>query len=169
MKKQIKRADVSKLLISDDYFTKGHFFLKLRQTLVAILGWMGVMLPFAWLLLPLGFPEFTQKYSFYTYVEEFQTLRFLLIFLSISFVLILILYSGLTIWNNYRFKNFLQKNVLFDEERLEKRRKLLNEAYDERFASKEIRHTVNYYSVSEEQNLDKDFFKELYKKNEVSL
>lgn len=169
MKKQIKREDVSKLLIADDYFSDGHFLLKLRQTLVAILGWGGVFLPFIWLSIPLIFPKFAEEHSFNIYAEEFQTLKFLLIFLTISFVFILILYICLTIWNNYRFSHFLQKDPLFDEKRLEKRRRILNEAYDEHFCSKDKRYNAKFYSVPEEQNLDKDFFKELYKKNEVSL
>lgn len=43
MKKMIQRKDVSKLLVSDDYFSEKHYLLKIRQTLVAIIGWMGVI------------------------------------------------------------------------------------------------------------------------------
>ncbi len=169
MKKMIQRKDVSKLLVSDDYFSEKHYLLKILQTLVAIIGWMGVILPFVWLSIPFVFPKFAEEYSFRTYAEGFQTFRFLLIFLTISFVFILIFYICMTIWNNYRFSHFLQKEPLFNEKRLEKRKKLINEAYDERFCPEEIRHNVKFYSVSEEQNLDKEFFRKMYKDNEVPL
>ena len=56
-----------------------------------------------------------------------QTLKFLFIFLCIMFVVIAVIFILLTIWNNYRFKNLLQKSVQYDEERLDARRQLLKE------------------------------------------
>lgn len=169
LKKQIRREEVSELLVSDEYFTKKHVALKFWQTLVAILGWISVFVPFIWLSIPSIFPNFAKKYSFYTYVEELQALKFLLLFLAISFLFILVFYICLTIWNNYRFNYLLQRKKLYDEEKLEKRKQLLEEAYTERFCTEEIRHTVKFYSVSEEQNFDKDFVKKKYKDNGVSL
>ena len=92
------------------------------------------------------------------------TLLFLFIFLSLSFVFLAILYIILTFWNNYRFKHFLQKEKQYDAERVDVRRKLINQAYDERFGTKDFRHNVCFYSVKEEQNLETDFVKKLYQK-----
>ena len=77
-----------------------------------------------------------------------------------------ILYIILTFWNNYRFKHFLQKEKQYDAERVDVRRKLINQAYDERFGTKDFRHNVCFYSVKEEQNLETDFVKKLYQKGE---
>ena len=60
----------------------------------------------------------------------------------------------------------LQKEKQYDDERLNKRRELLNKAYDERFGSEEFRHKVCFYSVKEEQNLETDFVKKLYQEGE---
>ncbi|MBO0452030.1 cell division protein [Candidatus Enterococcus murrayae] len=169
MKKQVKREEVSKILISDDYFLTKKLGLKARQTIIAILGWMGFFLPFIWIGLPFVFPTLAKKLSFRTYREELLTLKFLVLFLIASFLLIAILYVGLTFWNNYRFSHLLQKRKLHDEEKLEKRKALLEEVYAKRFGSREYRHTVKFYSVSEEQNFEKGYVKELYKKNGVPL
>lgn len=76
------------------------------------------------------------------------------------------MYIILTFLNNYRFKHFLQKEKQYDAERVDVRRKLINQAYDERFGTKDFRHNVCFYSVKEEQNLETDFGKKLYQKGE---
>lgn len=169
MKKRITREEVSKLLVLDNYFNKKHHVLKIGQTVIAVLGWLGVVLPFVWSSIPFVSPKFAGKHSFYTYLEEFQLLKLLVPFLALSFVFILIFYLCLTIWNNHRFRHLLQKEKLYNEERLEKRTQLLENAYTERFGPKEIRYKAKFYSVSEEQNFDKDFVKNLYKENGVEL
>ena len=60
----------------------------------------------------------------------------------------------------------MQKEKQYDDERLNKRRELLNKAYDERFGSEEFRHKVCFYSGKEEQNLETDFVKKLYQEGE---
>lgn len=39
MEKKVKREDVANLLIKDKYFSKGNNWLKLKQTIIAIIGW----------------------------------------------------------------------------------------------------------------------------------
>ena len=68
-----------------------------------------------------------------------QTLKFLFVFLCIMFVVIAVIFILLTIWNNYRFKNLLQKSVQYDEKRLDARRQLLKDEYDKRFGPEEFR------------------------------
>lgn len=159
MKQNLSREEAKKSLVYDPYFEKGHYGSKIFQTLVAILSWFGVLIPFV-------FPNRAQYNHIVVYLEEKTTLLFLLIFLSVSFVFLTILYILLTFWNNYRFKHFLQKEKQYDDERLNKRRELLNKAYDERFGSEEFRHKVCFYSVKEEQNLETDFVKKLYQEGE---
>ncbi|MBO0482945.1 cell division protein [Candidatus Enterococcus courvalinii] len=169
MKPKITREEVEQLLVSDAYFEKKNYALKLLQTVVAIIGWICVILPFVWLLLPFIFPEKAWKNHLVVYKDELQTLKFLVVFLSIMFIVIAIFYIGLTLRNNFHFKNFLQKKVQYDEDRLEKRRQLLSKAFNERFGPEEVRKEVCSYSVQEEQNLDTDFVRNLYKKGGVEL
>lgn len=42
VKKVITRQEVSHELVSDQYFMAGHLGLKIRQTLLALLAWLGV-------------------------------------------------------------------------------------------------------------------------------
>ena len=172
------------MLVSDSYFEKRHYLLKILQTVVAIFSWLCVVAPFIWILLPFISPENARENHILVYKEEMQTLKFLFIFLCIMFVVIEVIFVLLTIWSYYKpqmaaivavdalsffFKNLLQKSVQYDEERLDARRQLLKDEYDKRFGPEEFRREVCYYSVKEEQNLDTDFVRNLYKKGGVKL
>lgn len=169
MKPHITREEASKLLVYDTYFEKGHTRSKIIQTTVALLGWIGVFLPFLWLALPLLFPTYAKQHHFLVYKEEVTTLKSLALFLGSAFLLIAMIFIVLTLWNNHQFKTRLQKETQYDEERLAIRRALLDKAYTQRFGPKEIRREVCYYSVKEEQNLATDFVRNLYKKGGVKL
>lgn len=169
MKPKISREEVEQMLVTDAYFEKKHYPLKIFQTIVSLVGWLCVIAPFIWLLLPVLSPEKAWKNHLVVYKDELQTLKFLFVFLSVTFVVIAIFYIGLTIRNNFHFKNILQKKVQYDEEQLEKRRQLLNEAFDVRFGPEAVRKEVCSYSVKEEQNLETDFVRNLYKKGNVEL
>jgi predicted membrane protein len=166
MKKNISREEAKKSLVYDPYFERGNYKNKIFQTGIALLGWFGVMIPFFWILFPFIFTKQASRDHITVYKDEKSTLIFLFYFLLVAFVFIAILYVILTSWNNYRFKNFLQKSEQFDSKRLETRKKLINKVYDERFSSKEYRHNISYYSVKEEQNLETDFVQKLYQKGE---
>ncbi|MDA3974390.1 cell division protein [Enterococcus thailandicus] len=169
MKPKITREEVEQLLVSDAYFEKKNYALKFFQTLVAVFGWICVVTPFIWLLLPFISPEKAWKNHLVVYKDELQTLKFLFIFLSIMFVAIAITFITLTIWNNFQFKNLLQKQIQYDEERLAKRRQLLRKEFDSRFGPTEFRKEICSYSVKEEQNLETNFVRDLYKKGGVEL
>lgn len=121
-KREITREEVKGKLIRDLYFEKGNFWIKIYQTVIAFIGWIGFFLPFAWISLPYLFPIKMVKFKIYSYFEEVITIRFLFIFLSIVFFILVISYSLLTVLNNYRFKNNLQKKEQYDVSRLEKKR-----------------------------------------------
>ncbi|RBT36881.1 hypothetical protein EA73_00429 [Enterococcus faecium] len=55
--KKVTREEVASILVKDKYFSKGNYWLKIWQTLVALLGWMIVVLPFIWVFFPLTRPE----------------------------------------------------------------------------------------------------------------
>lgn len=169
MKKTISREEVTKLLVSDPYYEKGHLGQKIFQTSVAIIGWLLVILPFIWVLSPIFFGDLAKRFNLFTYMEELQTLKFLIIFLTIAFLTILILFISLTIWNNYRFSHLLQKREMYDADRVEKRKRLLDADFEKRFGPRAEREAVCYYLVKEEQNLDTHYTRDLYKKGDVDL
>ncbi|MFV0557444.1 MAG: cell division protein [Enterococcus sp.] len=169
MKKTYTRKEVSQILVEDKYYTKGNWWTKIYQTLIALLGFGGIFFAFGWVLMPLLFPKLFDRLGFEVFTGELVALQILAIFLGVLFIIFTIVYIALTIRNNHQFKNYLQKEKLHDEERLETRKALMEAAYTERFGAAEFRHSVRYYSVKEEQNLDTEFVRELYKEGGVDL
>lgn len=167
-KNTIKREDVKDKLIRDAYFEKGNFFIKTYQSAVALLSWLGFFLPFIWLALPYLYPLKMKRFQIFSYFEEIVTFKFLFSFLSIAFLIIAISYFILTLFNNFRFKNMLQKEEQYDAGRLKKREVILEKAYTERFGEVITRKKTKYYSVSEEQNLSVNFVKELFEEESVN-
>ena len=155
--KKVTREEVASILVKDKYFSKGNYWLKIWQTLVALLGWMIVVLPFIWVFFPLTRPERAKDFYLYAFLLEKKMLYFLII----SFVL--------TRWSNRNLYRKVNKSFEYEDEELKKRQELLEEMYTERFGTKEERETVRFYSVSEEKNLDTTLIADLYKENGVEL
>lgn len=168
-KKIMTREEVRQQFLSDDYFSKGSWWLKIRQSLIAILAWLLVILPFVWLTLPFLQKKLAEALHFRTYAEELTMFHFLLVFLGCSLLVIVVASIILTLQNNRRFRLLLQKEKMYDEERLQKRREIVTGFYHERFGDQAFRTEVRFYSVKEEQNLATDTIKELYQKEGVDL
>ncbi|WP_225420421.1 hypothetical protein [Lapidilactobacillus bayanensis] len=168
-KHQVTRQEVSRRLVSDQYFESGHWILTIWQSILAVLAWLVVILPFVWLALPFVMPEWAVHLNFRTYFEELFTFKFLHWFLLIAVGLVTIFSVSLTIRNNHRFKHLISKEVLHDETRLVVRRRVLGDFYDERFGVQEFRESVRFYSIKAVQNLEVSTVKDLYQKYEVAL
>lgn len=166
--KKFTREEVNDLLISDKFFSKGNWWLTVRQSLIIAVSWVGVLLPIVWLFFPFFFPKIAPSLGFLIYKEGLLTFKFVQMFLFISFVLFVLIFIGLTLYNNYRFKHIYRHKVMYNEERLEKRKAALDSFYTERFGEKEFRETVQYYSVSAEKNIETDEIKKLYQDKGVS-
>ncbi|MDT2836516.1 hypothetical protein P7H50_06400 [Enterococcus durans] len=169
MEKKVKREDVANLLIKDKYFSKGNNWLKLKQTIIAIIGWGAVVFPFIWVGLSINTSIKGEGLRIHYFSEERQTFYFLLLLLSIVFVVFIVVFLLMTRWNNRRYKKMLRSEKMYDEQKLEKRQGVLEKEYTQRFGPKEEREAVCYYVVSEEQNLEKDLIKNLYEKEGVGL
>lgn len=164
MRNKISKEKVNDMLVSDNFFDRGYLILKLRQTLLTLLGWIGVILPFIWLLIPFLYPELAKKIHFLIYSEEIAAFKFLLLFLSIVFLSIIFIFVILTIWNNYNYKNTLEKRKIIDEENLEKNREAVELFYSRRFGNKKFRENVRFYSVPSEKNIEINEINDLYSK-----
>jgi len=122
-----------------------------------------VLVPFAWLAIPLTLPNLADRIAFRTYLEEAVTFDFLALFLGISFLVLVLTFTLLTLRNNRRFKRLLQKQSMHDEVALEKRKEVLEAFYEERFGTKEERHAAKYYAVAPEQNIGETEIQELFR------
>lgn len=170
--KKVKREEVASILVKDKYFSKGNYWLKIWQTLVALLGWMIVVLPFIWVIwvfFPLTRPERAKDFFLYAFLSEKKMLYFLIGFFVLIFFSFVITLFVLTRWNNRNLHKKVNESFEYEDEELEKRQELLEEMYTERFGTKEERETVRFYSVSAEQNLDTTFIADLYKENGMEL
>lgn len=163
-KKIVTREEVNEILVSDNYFKKGNLTLKIWQSILTLLSWMGVFLPFIWILFPVFYPKKANQLNFYLYPEEITTFRFLLKFFLIVFLLILVGSISLTIWNNYRYKNILEKTITIDENSVANNNNTLEKFYSERFGEQSIREEIRYYSVIAEKNITDDDIINLYRK-----
>ena len=167
MKQRVTREEVKERLVTDAYFKKGRSALKTRQTILTILAWLMVLVPFVWLAIPLTLPNLADRIAFRTYLEEAVTFEFLALFLGISFLILGLTFALLTLRNNRRFKRLLQKQSMHDEAALEKRKELLEAFYEKRFGTKEERHGAKYYAVAPEQNIGETEIQELFRRNGV--
>lgn len=167
MKQRVTREEVKERLVTDAYFKKGRSALKTRQTILTILAWLMVLVPFVWLAIPLTLPNLADRIAFRTYLEEAVTFEFLALFLGISFLILVLTFTLLTLRNNRRFKRLLQKQSMHDEAALEKRKELLEAFYEKRFGTKEERHGAKYYAVAPEQNIGETEIQELFRRNGV--
>ena len=167
MKQRVTREEVKERLVTDAYFQKGRSALKTRQTFLTILTWLMVLVPFVWLAIPLTLPNLADRIAFRTYLEEAVTFDFLALFLGISFLVLVLTFTLLTLRNNRRFKRLLQKQSMHDEVALEKRKEVLEGFYEERFGTKEERHAAKYYAVAPEQNIGETEIQELFRRNGV--
>ncbi|MBF8808598.1 MAG: hypothetical protein IC227_10420 [Enterococcus lacertideformus] len=169
MTNQIKREDVANLLVRDKFFSKVNKWLKIKQWLAAFLGWCGVIAPFIWVTISFHASTKGEGFQWHSFPEEKGTFKFLLLFLTVVFVGLVFLFLSMTRWNNLEYKKMLKSENMYDEQKLEKRREILEKEFSKRFGSKEERETACYYVVSEEQNLEKDLVEKLYKKEGVGL
>lgn len=167
--KKITRDEVSQTLVSDKYFEKGQFFTKITQSLLTFFAWIGVIIPFIWLSIPTFFEMVAQRYHFITYSEEVHTLRLLILFLGGYFLLTLFFFACLTANNNHQFSSTYQEKILHDRGKEEQRKSILEDFYNERFGSAEQRTTTKFYVVHEEENIDTDTVKGLYKEKGVTI
>ncbi len=64
MKQRVTREEVKERLVTDAYFQKGRSALKTRQTILTILAWLMVLVPFVWLAIPLTLPNLADRIAF---------------------------------------------------------------------------------------------------------
>lgn len=151
--------------IKDDYFSKGHWLIKISQTIVSIFMWIVVITP---LVITFSSTIFTRSYHM---IYQWHFKSGLLIYhiltrdLFIFFFIFSIIGFFLTIKNNYIITNQYKKKVMYDEISAQKKRKLLENFYTERFGEKILRESSNYLKISPEKNVNDDEISEYFKEN----
>lgn len=87
--KKATRTEMNEEFIEDAFFEKGHIWLKVKQLLVTILAWIGLLLPFGLVLFPILF--FKDKVivfdAFQTAIRLFQLMDEFLLAAAIFIVI----------------------------------------------------------------------------------
>ncbi|MGX7030622.1 hypothetical protein [Vagococcus zengguangii] len=148
--------------VTDRFFGKKHYKLKIYQSLLSLSMWFLVVAPVVITLNSIYFKVKPLTFIQWKYREGFKMYHTVVDFLLVALVVFLVVGLLLTLRNNYMIKNYYKKQVTYDEKRVAGKAALLEEVYTERFGSVQERQAVKYYSISEEKNFDASFVSDLY-------
>ena len=154
-------------LYTDLYFGKGHWLLKIWQTLVALLGWIGVFVPLvitALSYIGITFGHFKPVWNYSEGIFEVKFIAVLLLFLAS----IALIYSvSMTIIQVRKRDWLVEQWPTFNPIDQKKRENELDQFMDERFGPAEFRENVRNYRVEADQNLDTDTIQELFSQHHL--
>lgn len=94
--------DERQQLYTDPYFEKGHWGLKIRQTLVALLGWIGVIVPVTITATALWAQSDPRIPHLWAYPEGIFEIKFLAAVLLFAFAMAGLFAVSMTIIQNRR-------------------------------------------------------------------
>ena len=165
-KEPTAKETVMAAYVTDNYFSKGHWWTKIWQTLMAIVFWVCVAIPVYWTIsstLLINNHRFIHAWRY----EEGRTLFYFFDrFFIIAFIILAVIVIISTIHNNHRVKQHVEKTVQYDEAQLLARKQHLEAFYTARFGNKDFRENVRSYHVKPEQNLEVNEIHKLYKEEE---
>ncbi|WP_406834990.1 hypothetical protein ABLU29_03270 [Lactococcus lactis] len=140
---------------SDQFFEKGHYLLKFKQLVVAIVGWICFVVP-TYITLGVFFYFISHGKigkQFWRYSEGIVEIKFLLLILAFCVAITFTYATCMTIIQNNRREATIEKWPTFDSVSSIERRKRGTEFMEERFGSEKFRHNIKYFEVAPEMNL----------------
>lgn len=155
-------------LYSDAYFEKGHWGLKIRQTLIGLLGWICVFVPVIITVLSFWASYNPKIIHLWSYNEGIFEIKFIGVLLLFAFVLVSLFAVGMTIIQNRKRDRVVEQWPTFNPINQRKRETQLGKFMDERFGDQEFRENVRHYQVKPEQNLDTDQIHQLYEQHDLN-
>lgn len=153
---------------ADDYFEKGHWGLKIRQTLIGLFGWVCVLVPIIITVLSFWASYNPKIIHLWSYNEGIFEIKFIGILLLFAFVLVSLFAVGMTIIQNRKRDRVVEQWPTFNPINQQKREDQLGKFMDERFGDREFRENVRHYQVKPEQNLDTDQIHQLYEQHDLN-
>lgn len=149
-------------LYTDKYFESGHWFLKIWQTLVAIIGWLAVIIPIV-ITVTSFWASFDDRVPhIWSYHEGIFEIKFIGIILLFSWVMTTIFSVSMTIIQNRKRDRVVEQWPTFNPINQKKRKQAIDEFIDQRFGDQEFRENVKTYDVQPEQNLETHQIQKLY-------
>lgn len=154
-------------LYTDKYFESGHLWLKIRQTFVAIIGWVAVIVPIV-ITITSFWASFNPKIPhIWSFREGIYEIKFIGIILLFAFVMTAIFSTGMTIIQNRKRDRVVEQWPTFNPINQKKRKKTIDDFIDNRFGDQEFRENVRSYDVQPEQNLETHQIQKLYAKKDL--
>lgn len=157
-----QQKSVKQQLYTDEYFEKGHWLLKIRQTLAAILGWVCVVVP----MLITGWSfygvETGHVKPFWSYGEGIFEIHFIGVILLFLAAVALIFTVSMTIIQVRKRDRLVEQWPTYDPINQKARETELEKFMDKRFGEPEFRENVRTYRVTPDKNLDTDEFQKLF-------
>lgn len=147
----------------DQYFQRGHWLLKIRQTLVALLCWILLFIPILvttatyWAYLTHG----KRGHFFWHYAEGFQELNFLVVFLTFAVAMTAVFCLTVAYVQIQRSRGLVDKWPMYDLLKNQREGQAAEAFMADRFGDPATRHSAKHYTVHPEQNLANNQLKQV--------
>lgn len=163
-----KKQKNKQQLYTDEYFEKGHWLLKICQTLMSLIGWLAVIIPIV-ITVTSFWASFNPKIPhIWSYPEGILEIKFIGVILLFAFVMSGIFSISMTIIQNRKRQRLVQQWPTFNPINQKKRENTIDTFIDKRFGDKGFRENVRTYNVQPEQNLDTDEIHKLYDEHHIN-
>ncbi len=149
--------------VTDEFFERGHLWLKVRETAITLLITAFLVVPILVLLNSTAREVIWEGLYHWTYADGHELARFLVWAIAIIVLVVLVFSIYLLLRNNHRERKVYPYRKTYDVDGVEKRKAILNAMYDERFGPEDMRHAARYYVVAPEQNLPTGFIHDLFR------
>lgn len=155
MEKKNHQNDELNYSYTDLFFEKGHYLLKFKQILCAIVGWALFLVPSVITVASyLAFRSHHQYgWAIWRYIEGMELINTLIVIGLFVAFMTLIYTVTMTIIQNNRRESFVEKWPTFSTVLSIERQERANAFMAERFGDEEFRQNVRYYDVTPDQNL----------------
>lgn len=154
-------------LYTDKFFESGHWLLKIRQVLIAIIGWLAVIIPIVITVLAFWASFDSRVPHLWSYHEGIYEIKFIGVILIFAWVMTLIFAISMTIIQNRKRDRIVEQWPTFNPINQKERKKTIDDFIDKRFGPKEFREHVKNYTVKPEQNLETHQIQKLYAKKNL--
>lgn len=141
---------------TDEYFSKGQWLLKIRQTIIALFSWICVIVP-SYITIATFTSHLTKGkhgQAFWKYSEGIDEIWFLIYLLLFAAIITFIYATSMTIIQNFRREGTIEKWPTFDSIDDINKKQLSDGFMNKHFGSQALRHNIRYFDVQPEQNLE---------------
>lgn len=142
----------------DKYFERGHWKLKIWQSLIMLLSWLVLITPIA--ITSATYLAYRSHgrhgHYFWHYAEGFQELNFLVVFLTFALGMIAVFCLTMGYIQTQRAHGLVNKWPMFDIKKNRWERAAAEKFMEKRFGYRQSREQRRYFTVKPEQNLGKN-------------